>query len=71
MDNTTKNAIRNLAKQADIEIRERRAADPKANVDHICVEVLKEKFKKVEALGVNRLWLSYYLGVVNGRLIER
>lgn len=71
MDNATKNAIRNLAKQADAEIRQKRTADPKANVDHICVEVLKEKFKKVEALGVNRLWLSIALGWVTGRLEER
>lgn len=71
MDNTTKNAIRNLAKQANEEIKARREKEPDASVDRICVAVLKEKFKKVEALGVNRLWLSYYLGVVNGRLIER
>lgn len=71
MDNTTKNAIRNLAKQANEEIKARREKEPGENVDRICVEVLKEKFKKVEALGVNRLWLSYFLGVINGRLIER
>ncbi len=71
MDNATKNAIRNLAKQANEEIKVRRKNEPHANVDKICVDVLKDKFKKVEALGVNRLWLSYYLGVVNGTLIER
>ena len=71
MDNATKNAIRNLAKQANEEIKVRRKKEPHANVDKICVDVLKDKFKKVEALGVNRLWLSYYLGVVNGTLIER
>lgn len=71
MDNTTKNAIRNLAKQANEEIKARREKEPDESVDRICVGVLKEKFKKVEALGVNRLWLSYYLGVINGRLIER
>jgi len=71
MDNATKNAIRNLAKQANDEIAERRKADPKGNIDKICVDVLRDKFRKVEALGVNRLWLSYYLGVINGRLTER
>lgn len=71
MDNATKNAIRNLAKQANEEIKVRRKSEPHANLDKICVDVLKGKFKKVEALGVNRLWLSYYLGVVNGTLIER
>lgn len=71
MDNTTKNAIRNLAKHANEEIKARREKEPGESVDRICVEVLKEKFKKVEALGVNRLWLSYFLGVINGRLTER
>lgn len=71
MDNTTKNAIRNLAKQANEEIKARREKEPDASVDRICVEVLKEKFKKVEALGVNRLWLSIALGWVTGRLTER
>lgn len=71
MDNATKNAIRNLAKQANDEIAVRRKAEPKANIDKICVDVLRDKFRKVEALGVNRLWLSYYLGVINGRLTER
>lgn len=71
MDNATKNAIRNLAKHANEEIKVRRKNDPHGNVDKICVDVLKDKFQKVEALGVNRLWLSYYLGVVNGTLIER
>lgn len=71
MDNTTKNAIRNLAKQANEEIKARREKEPDASVDRICVEVLKEKFKKVEALGVNRLWLSIALGWVTGRLEER
>lgn len=70
MDNATKNAIRNLAKQANDEIAARRKADPKAKIDKICVDVLRDKFRKVEALGVNRLWLSYYLGVINGRLTE-
>lgn len=71
MDNATKNAIRALAKQANDEIAERRSSEPKGNVDKICVDVLRNKFKKVEALGVDRLWLSYYLGVINGRLTER
>lgn len=48
-----------------------RKLNPNANVDKICISVLSEKFKKVEALGVNRLWLSYYLGVINGRIIEK
>lgn len=71
MDNATKNAIRNLAKKANEEIALRRKAQPKENIDKICVDVLRDKFKKVEALGVNRLWLSYYLGVINGTLTER
>lgn len=71
MDNATKNAIRSLAKQANDEIAARRKAEPKGNIDKICVDVLSDKFRKVDALGVNRLWLSYYLGVINGRLTER
>lgn len=71
MDNATKNAIRNLAKQANEEIKARRKDNPNGNLDKICVEVLRDKFKRVEQLGVNRLWLSYYLGVINGTLTER
>lgn len=59
MDNATKNAIRALAKQANDEIALRRKADPKGNIDKICADVLRNKFRKVEALGVNQLWLSY------------
>lgn len=71
MDTMTKNALRALAKQANEEIKVMRKLNPNANVDKICISVLSEKFKKVEALGVNRLWLSYYLGVINGRIIEK
>lgn len=71
MDAQTENIIRNVAKRANEEIKQKRKDEPGRRSEDIAREVMAIHFKTIAALGVSRFWLSVMVGRLNGQLEEK
>lgn len=71
MDAKTNNIIKNVAKKVNEKIKELRQQNPKADLDDVCRIALDMYYPKIESLGVQRYYLAWHVGVLNGVFQDR
>lgn len=71
MDAKTNNTIKNVAKKVNDKIKELRKENPEADLDDVCRIALDMYYPKIEPLGVQRYYLAWHVGVLNGVFQDR